>query len=113
MRVCVAQHLARRFGRRVRADGFEYGIVFREWNFLVLAVDRRRRAEDELTDVVLAREFEKVERAVDVRLCVEHRLCERRAHAGARGEVNDEVEARLGENPFERGAVAYVRLEET
>src|ERR1043166_6021728 len=84
----------------------------REGTALALAVNGRRRAEDELTDAARARKLKQVERAADVRLGVEHRLGERRAHARARGEVDDAVEGVRVEDGFERGAVADVGLVE-
>src|ERR1043165_185179 len=113
VRVGVAEQLARRLRRRVRADGPAHGVVLGKRNLLVLAVDGGRRAEDELADIVRARKLKQVERAPDVRLGVEQRFDERRAHARARGEVNDAVKRRLAGDRFQRVAVAHVRLGET
>src|SRR5918912_393764 len=66
VRVGVAEQLARGLRRRVRADRPVDGVVLRERDFLVLAVDGRGRAEDELPHPVLARQLQKVERARDV-----------------------------------------------
>jgi hypothetical protein len=61
-----------------------------------------------LFDVVLARQFQEIDCAVDVGFGVELRFAERRAYAGARGQVNDAVEVVLIENFFKRGAIANV-----
>ncbi len=113
MRVGVTQQLARRFGRRVRRDRLEDRIVLGERRLLVLAVDGRGRAEDELPHAARAREFEQVDRAVDVGLGVERRLRERGPDARARRQMHDHVNRLFAERACERRAVADVRLDES
>src|SRR5262249_12405244 len=56
--------------------------------------------------------FEQVEGALDVDALVAFGLGQRRAHAGERAEVDDDVEAVRGEQPLDQGGVDEVALAE-
>src|ERR1700752_137656 len=60
----------------------------------------------------MAREFEKIDGAVDVGFRVELRLAQRRTHARARGQVHDAVEVVLIEELVQCGAIANVEFDE-
>src|SRR5688572_16481464 len=108
MRIRVAEQFARAFRGGVWRDWLTNRIVFAEWHLRVDAVDRRRRAEDKLIDLVLSCELEQVQRAVDVGFIVELRLRQRWTDACACGEMNDAVECVGCEGLFECGAMANV-----
>jgi hypothetical protein len=112
MRIRVTKKFTCGFSRRVRRDWLPNRIVFTEGHLGVDAVNGRRRTKDKLADAVLAREFEEINRAVDIGFSVELGLAERRAHTRARGQVHDTVEASLFEELVECGAIANVCLGE-
>ena len=83
-----------------------------ERHLLVDAVDRGGGAEDEICRSVSARRFEQAERPDAVDVLVEHRLSETGTDAGAGGQVDDGVEAAVGEEPVHQRLVADVPLDQ-
>jgi hypothetical protein len=112
MRVGVRHQLVGFLAGGVQAHRVVDGIVDRERDLGVGAVDRRRAGVDEVLDAVVAAAFEQVGEADDVGLHVGVRILQRVAHAGLRGEVDDGIEVALLEQVLHHHAVGDVVLEE-
>ena len=91
--VVGAEELAGALGRGVGRGRAHGRIALAEGHLVVRAVHRRGRREDEAAHVVRAAGLEEVERAFDVDALVALGLRQRRAHAGERAEMHDDVEA--------------------
>ena len=74
------------------------------------AVDAARRGEHELPDAAVASQLEQVLRAGDVDLLIAHRVGDRRADAGSRRHVNDDVD--VVRQRVDHSCVADVALDE-
>src|SRR6185369_14933455 len=110
MRISMAEKFARAFRGGVGRDGLAYRIVFAERYLGVDSIDRRRGAENELLDLVVTRELEHVERAVDVCLVVELWFGKRRSYACAGCEMDQAVEVCVFKYLFECCTIANVCL---
>src|SRR6266516_5278128 len=58
-------------------------------------------------------QFKEVQRAIDIRFCVESRLLQGRSHSRAGRQMNDAIKGRAVECLLQSGAVAYVRFNQT
>ena len=93
--VDVGERFAGEFGGGVWRDWLGEWIVFPEWHALVYAVDAGRGSEDEFIDAEFTGEFEKILGAGNVDVGIKPSLSERRANAGAGGEMDDGGETGL------------------
>src|SRR5687767_546781 len=87
-------------------------IVFRERHLAIYAIDARGRSEDELFDFIIAGQLKQVQRAIDVRLCIQLRLSERRTYSGSSRQVDDAIELILIKDFTQFIAVTDVALDE-
>src|SRR2546426_5202673 len=58
-------------------------------------------------------QLQEVQRAIDIRFCVESRLLQGRSHSRAGGQMNDAIKVSAVECLLQSGAVAYVRFDQT
>lgn len=97
---CVERH------RRVDA------VLLGERNLLVAAVDRAGAGVDEVLDRVMAAGLEHIEESDEVALEVGARVLDGVADARLGGEVHNDVETVLGEQPLDEGGIAQVAANE-
>src|SRR5467141_2195711 len=58
-------------------------------------------------------QLQQVQRAIDIRFCVESRLLQRRSHSRAGGQMNDAIKVSAVECLLQSCAVSYVRFNQT
>ena len=76
------------------------------------AIDRARRRINQMLDAVMTAALEDVQEADQVGIDIGVRIVERVADAGLRGEMQDALRLVFREQPFHRGAILQVGLDE-
>jgi hypothetical protein len=104
----VAEQLAGLLRRRVGRDRLVDIVRLAERHGLSIAVDRRRRREDEVLHPVEAAALEQVGRALDVDLLVQRRALDGGPHTGPGRQMDHALGAKSGENRLQEGCVEDV-----
>ena len=108
----MAEGFAGEFAGGVGRDGMENRIGFGEGSFGINAVDGGGGGDGDFLDVAGAGGFEDVCSAGDIDFLVEGGFFKAGANAGARGKMNDLVEASRRKKVFDGGSVTEVAFDE-
>ena len=110
-RVAVTQLLACQLRDAVRRDRVWVRLIFGEGNLTCGAVDGTGGGKQKPLNRKLARQFQQVQRSLDVHPLVEQWLFERGPDAGAGGEMNDSLGSMLLEEFGETMQITNIGLD--
>src|SRR5262245_50503420 len=110
MRIGIAEQLTSAFGGSVGRHWRTDVIVLSKGHALPGSINGRRRAKEELPDVVRAATFQEVERTLDVHFTVGERSFDRGTHPSHSGEMDDQIDRLLLEEPLQQRMVPDVAL---